>query len=94
MAKTAKKKVKDLKPGRKVQIPAQTCLLKAKSSFAHPTIKGGLMLLTIEGTAGPFKGRTWEVLAHETEEMDMFLLNPPVRRLFDWIADKIWRRLV
>lgn len=94
MSNTKKLEVSKLKPGMKFRIPAQTVTVRIMHKLDTPILEDNLYFLQLTGDKGAFKGKMTEITAWSGDKVDLILKNPPLRRVFDWVADRFWRSKV
>lgn len=90
-AKTRKVKVRDLKDGDLVVIPAirGRVLGKAQDCKDFPSLKDNIRVVQFTAQNGPWKNAVGQTMALADDEVDVELPSSLLRRLRRWLADKI-----
>ena len=90
MSKTTKRKAKTLKCSQKIQIPAQSVTIRMIKEFEGPSLEDKILCLKVSGDKGALKGQVWDMIVFGEEDVNILLKNPPLRRFFSWLKNKMW----
>lgn len=91
MAATKKVEAGKLKIKHKFKIPAQLVEILHVKEVDLPSLESNLLVLTVKGLKGPYKGVITEIHAWSGDKVEKVLKEPPFIRAWDFIA-RLWRR--
>ena len=89
--KTKKLTAKAIRSGMVVSLSAPRAKVLTIQRLADlgPVANDNLLLITVEGTNGPLRGRKWKFTTYEADNLDVVLKNPALRRGWDWLWTKL-----
>ena len=95
-ASTKKVDAKNLKAGDRFKVPSAFCTVTEVKKFDGATLDTNILVFTISGDEGPFRGTKTVIIVHSGDKVDKLLRHPWPRRLFEAILGKIcdaaWRK--
>ena len=92
MSSTKKVDAKTLKVGARFKVPACVVTVSEVKAFDGPSLGNNILVFTVTGNEGPYKGVKTVVIVHSGDKVDKMLNHPWPRRLYDWIMDGVWRQ--
>lgn len=96
MSATKKVDAKNLKMGDRFKVPAAFATVAEVKKFDGATLDTNILVFTVIGDEGPFKGAKTVIIVHSGDKVDKLLRHPWPRRLFEWafgkLADAAWRK--